>query len=212
MKGIREKILDLTFKQCLKLLKDDTVAYHTNFPNGTVSPSLSETERGTLEDTPPILENVRMGGFPLAHVTRLTRVPALYVANGIDAVEVGSSQSQFGSQNTEPKNFRSPPALQKVLELYPIVLRLVVNQGSEPDTDKSNPIIIAHIREQFDTFLNTLIFQGLKAKRFGYTLPSEVKKASLTASYPLENIPPPISVQDFRFEVVFEKQRNRETE
>ena len=199
MEGIRKKILDLTFKQCLKLLEDDTVAYKRYFMDPDVSkrpPARSENEDVALAASGAFLENVQMGSFPLAHVTRLTRLPALYVANGTETVEGGASARD--------------PALPNVIELFPIVLRLVVNQGVEPAYDESNPIIISQIREQLDYFLDVTVFKQITDKRRGYKIPSSVQSASIVASYNLEGIATPWEVFDFRFEVSFQRQRARD--
>ena len=94
-------------------------------------------------------------------------------------------------------------------ESFPIVLRLVVNQGNAPTYEKSNPVIIARIQEQLNYFLDESNFRGQRADRVGYEFPSVVLRAGITASYSLEAIASPWEVKDFRLEVVFKRQKSR---
>ena len=87
---------------------------------------------------------------------------------------------------------------------------LVVHQEVEPKYEESNPITVTSIREQLDYFLDKQSFLNITDKRFGYSLPSRVLRASIVASYTLEGIASPWEVLDFRFEVIFKRQSARD--
>ena len=150
--------------------------------------------------SPPLLEYVQMGGVEIRDETpeRVTRHPALYIANGTESLEI-----QAGSGLGNLLGIEMP----YVGESYPVVLRLVVNQGIAPPYEKSNPVIIARIREQLDYILDATYFRGLRADRIGYRFPSVVITAGITASYNLEAIATPWEVYDFRLEVIFKRQK-----
>ena len=194
MNDIRNLILETIFNQSLKLLRPGS----TDFDIHTPEPD--DHEESMLTRFPPLLEYVQMGGVEIRDETpeRVTRHPALYIANGTESLEI-----QAGSGLGNLLGIEMP----YVGESYPVVLRLVVNQGIAPAYDKSNPVIIARIREQLDYFLDATYFRGLRADRIGYQFPSVVITAGITASYNLEAIATPWEVYDFRLEVIFKRQK-----
>ena len=192
MNDIRNLILDTIFNQCVKLLAPHSNAYKRH------SPELDGIEVSMLSQLPPVLEYLQMGGIELSETTGVTLTPALYIANATESLEIpqGSGLANFLGIETP-----------FVGESYPVVLRLVVHQPSEPPYEKSNPVIIARVREQLDFFLDGTHFRGLSADRIGYQFPSVALTAGITASYNLEAIATPWEVYDFRLEVIFKRQK-----
>ena len=147
---------------------------------------------------PPLLEYMQMGGIELSETTGVTLTPALYIANATESLEIPQ-----GSGLGNILGIETP----FVGESYPVVLRLVVHQASQPPYEKSNPVIIARVREQLDFFLDGTHFRGLSADRIGYQFPSVALTAGITAAYNLEAIATPWEVYDFRLEVIFKRQK-----
>ena len=80
---------------------------------------MTADEKRALQPSGALLERVQMGSFPLANVTKLSVLPALYVANGTESVEAPTSDPRVGEST-----------LQEVYELFPIVLRVGGASGS----------------------------------------------------------------------------------
>ena len=192
MNDLRNLILETIFNQCVKLLAPKSQAYQR------YSPDLDGIEQSMLSQSPPLLEYVQMGGIELSEATGVTLTPALYIANATESLEIPQ-----GSGLGNILGIETP----FVGESFPVVLRLITHQASEPPYEKSNPILIARIREQLDFFLDGIHFRGLSADRVGYQFPSVALTAGITASYNLEAIATPWEVYDFRLEVIFKRQK-----
>ena len=162
------------------------------------SPDVDGVERSMLSQSPPVLEYLQMGGIELSETTGVTLTPALYIANATESLEIPPSSSLNQILGIETPF---------VGESYPVVLRLITHQPSEPPYEKSNPVMIARVREQLDFFLDGIHFRGLSADRIGYQFPSVALTAGITASYNLEAIATPWEVYDFRLEVIFKRQK-----
>ena len=192
MNDLRNLILETTFNQCVKLLSPNSQAFKR------YSPDLDDIEQSMLSQSPPILEYVQMGGIELSEASGVTLTPALYIANATESLEIPQ-----GSGLGNILGIETP----FVGESYPVVLRLITHQVRNPPYEKSNPVIIARIREQLDFFLDGIHFRGLSADRIGYQFPSVAMTAGITASYNLEGIATPWEVYDFRLEVIFKRQK-----
>ena len=192
MNDIRTLILETIYSQCQKLLNPRSGVFKK------YRPEFDDQEKSMLSMYPPLLEYVQMGGIELSETTGVTLTPALYIANATESLEVpqGSGLANFLGIETP-----------FVGESFPVVLRLVVHQASEPPYEKSNPVIIARVREQLDFFLDGTHFRGLSADRIGYQFPSVAMTAGITAAYNLEAIATPWEVYDFRLEVIFKRQK-----
>ena len=194
MNDIRTLILETLFNQCVKLLAPSSHAYKIH------SPEIQGIEKTMLSRSPPVLEYLQMGGIELSKTTGVTLTPALYIANATESLEIPqrSGLAKFLGIETP-----------FVGESYPVVLRLVTHQPSTPPYEKSNPVMIARVREHLDFFLDATYFRGLSADRIGYEFPSVALTAGITAAYNLEGIATPWEVYDFRLEVIFKRQKER---
>lgn len=192
MNDIRNLILETIFNQCLKLLNPRSNEFKR------YSIEFDDIDESMLSQSPPLLEYLQMGGIELGEIRGVTRTPALYIANATESLEIPQ-----GSGLGNILGIETP----FVGESFPVVLRLVVHQASEPPYEKSNPVIIARVREQLDFFLDGIHFRGLSADRIGYRFPSVALTAGITASYNLEAIATPWEVYDFRLEVIFKRQK-----
>ena len=197
--GIREQILEKTYRQCLKLLNPRSREFKRKFPKADTRYPLTDKEKRALGASGGLLQYVQMGSFPLEAYTKLTRLPAIYIANGADSEDVSSSNPRVGSSD-----------LEGVLEVFMLTLRLVTHQEVEPKYEDSNPVVVATIQEQLDYFLDMQSFGGITDKRFGYRIPSRVKSAILIPGQTLKGIASPWEIADFDFEVVFQRQYARD--
>ena len=198
MNEIRSIILDTTYDRCLKLLEPKSSEFKKHFGKVDSKSVLDDEERVVVSGLPRILQYVQMGGIELKEIRGVTRIPAIYIANGTESHEIPQESGLARLLGIE---------LPFVGELYPVVIRLVIHQGTEPRYEDSNPVIIARIHEQLSYFLDQTNFRGLSADRVGYQFPSVVLRAGITASYNLEAIATPWEVYDFRFEVIFKRQK-----
>ena len=192
MNDIRNQILQTIFDQCIKILHPNSREFKK------YAPEHDGLEKQMLSQSPAILEHLEMGGVELKTIETVSQTPALYIANGTESLEIPR-----GSGLGNILGIEAP----YIGESFPIVLRLVVNNGNKPVYEKSNPVVIARIREQLDFFLDATHFRGLSADRVGYQFPSVALTAGITASYNLEAIATPWEVYDFRFEVIFKRQK-----
>ena len=197
--GIRDKILEKTYQQLLKLLHPKSKAFSLHFPKADVKHPLSNTEKRALGPSGAVLEDVQMGSFPIQEYTGLTRLPAVFVANGTEPEETSARNAVLGSAN-----------LDSVFEVYPLTLRVVVHQEAEPKYEDSNPVRLAHIREQLDYFLDMQAFGGIVDRRYGYNTPSRVYRALITTTQSLKGIAAPWEIVDFDFVVIFQRQYARD--
>ena len=217
--GIRDKILNKTYRQVCKLLNPSSKEldiHHSKEKRDDDKKSddkknclltddekrdlLTTDEQRVLAETGgAIVEYVQMGSFPLEAYTRLTRLPAIYIANGTEPEETSARNSALGTSN-----------LDSVFEVYPLTLRIVVHQEFEPKYEDSNPVQLAAIREQLDYFLDMQAFGGITDKRFGYKTPSRVYRALITTTQTLKGIASPWEIVDLDFEVIFQKQYARD--
>ena len=197
--GIRDKILEKTFKQSLKLLNPKSKEFSIHFPKADIQSPLTNDEKRALGPTGGLLEYVQMGSFPLEEYTGLTRLPALYIANGTEPEDTSSRNSVLGNSN-----------LDSVFEVYPLTLRLVIHQELEPKYEDSNPVRLAAIREQLDYFLDMQAFGGMIDKRYGYKTPSRVYRALITTTQTLKGIASPWEIIDSDFWVIFQRQYARD--
>ena len=199
MDDIYNLILRTTYDQCLKLLDPRSNEFKRHFGNADPVSLLDAEERMMLSGAPQKLQYLQMGGCDIKEIEQVTRTPAIYIANGTESVEIPQGSGVANRLGIE---------LPFVGELFPIVLRLVVNQGIAPPYEESNPVIIARIREQLNYFLDAINFMGLSVDRIGYEFPSVVLEASIAASYSLEAIATPWEVYDVRLEVIFKRQKS----
>ena len=201
--GIRDKIIEKTFKQCLKLLDPGCREFRTQRGSGHISEPLPPRDQQMLSATGGRhVCYVQTGAFPLRDYTGLTQLPAIYIIDGSD----GSASSH----DTSSRNRRlGESVLQKTFEVYPLTLRVVVHQKVNPTYAESNPVQLAQIREQLDYLLDMQTFKGITDKRLGYNLPSVVEYALITDGESLKGIATPWEIKDFEFEVIFTRQLAR---
>ena len=139
---------------------------------------------------------ISFGTQNLVDINKQNLLPALFLEAGTDA---------------QRQDFRGIE-LAKEGEVMPIILRLWTRQPKPtelkgPAYKQSNPIFIAQMREQLDYFLDRNEFIGISTPRIGYTLPSQVYDACITSAYTLQGVRAPYECVDFRFEVIFDKQK-----
>ena len=103
----------------------------------------------------------------------------------------------------------------KDAEVSPITVVLVMveqkpSQRTMPEYRSSNPIFASQVREQLDYFLDRKEFLGISSSRIGYSLPSKVHDAKITLSQNLQGVKAPFEIIHYRFEVIFDKQKERD--
>lgn len=132
----------------------------------------------------------------LVDINKQNLLPALFL-------EAGS--------NAQRQDFRGIE-LAKEGEVMPIVLRIWTKEPrpSElkgPAYKYSNPLFIAQMREQLDYLLDRNEFISISIPRIGYSLSSQVHDACITSAYTMQGVRAPYECVDFRFEVLFDKQK-----
>ena len=198
--GIREKILQKTYTQCLQLIKPETREYERHVKDGHLTPPTGQDLCALTMNGGAMLYNVQIGTFPLMNYRNLSLLPALYIADGDDPEEDTSSRNQQLGSAT----------LSEVFETYPLTLRVVVRQPLDPKPDQSNPIRLARIREQLDYFLDMQAFGGIIDRdRVGYRSPSKVYRALITTQQTLKGFASPWEIVDFNFIAIFQRQYAR---
>ena len=199
---IRVKILEMVYKQCLKLLNPTSRQFGEEFPNAdplTFNPyPLSEDEVMALGT--PIIEYVQFDTFTLADANNLDKdglVPCLFILEGTD------SFTDIDQNDNDVKN--------TVRDSMSILLRVLLKQESIFNVSFDNSITLksARLRSQLDYFMDTNYFEGVTANRFGYELPSHVWRSIIQSSYNLEGEASPYEVVDFRLLVTYNKQAQR---
>ena len=66
--GIRDKILEKTYQQSLKLLNPKSKEFSIHFPKADIQPPLTDKEKRALGPTGGLLEYVQMGSLPIGGV------------------------------------------------------------------------------------------------------------------------------------------------
>jgi len=142
------------------------------------------------------IRHISFGTRNLMDINEQNLLPALFLEAGSNAHERGFPGMESAKEG----------------EVMPVVLRLWMREPKPSELSDvayrdSNPIFIAQMREQLDYLLDPSEFKGISMIRIGYTLPSSVYDCGITSSYTMQGIRAPFECIDFRFEVIFSKQK-----
>lgn len=201
---IRSKILQRTYAQCRKLLgpgMDSTeppTQWNREFPGvaytamSDVSYPLSIQEQTALMHA-RTLQHVQMGSTEVLNLDENGLLPALFIENAADGFSV---QGEGALQGT-------------VREFMPLTLRLVLRQPPAATYEQSTVVQAMHYRTAFDYLLDTQEFRSIAAVQPGDSRQSRVFDAGITNVENLEGEYSPYEVIDFRFEVQFDRPKER---
>jgi len=203
--GIRVHVLQKVFTQCIKMLDPEGTEYSRIFGDGGTDFDFSVSSPADLEIlvVRRYVKLVRFGTGQFTDIKDRDLIPAIFIENGSE----GYLQNFRGIEQA------------KEGELVPVIIRLLtmerrptVRQRSElPLYKYSNPIFVSDIREQLDYLLDRNEFIGISTSRVGYSLPSQVYDARIRMHHNLQGVRAPYEVTDFRFEVLFDKQKEIDT-
>lgn len=141
---------------------------------------------------------------PLFSQSNPQYLPAIIIESGSQDLSLENSlrDTSRTELNMKPESFI---AIVRLVMLAPKMTD-IMNLPRPDQFDISNPVRISHIRQQLEYLLDPGIFKMIVDKKEGYRFPSKVKNADILASYNLEGVKSPLEINDFRFEVKYDRQ------
>lgn len=202
---IRSKILWRTYAHCRKLLgpggdsTEPPAQWDREFPGIAFTDTHAATYPLSLQEQTALanartLQHVQMGSTEVINLDENGLLPALFIENAAG----GYSVQEEGAA-----------VIGTVREILPLTLRLVLRQPPNATYDESTVVQAMLYRTALDYLLDPGEFRSITTVQPGYAQPARVFDAGIINVENLEGEYSPYEVVDFRFEVTFDRPKEK---
>ena len=203
---LRERILQRIYQQVRKLLgpapgkTEVPPQWNDEFPGFDFTNTAAEgyplsDEEIRAFDGARVLQEVHIGSSEVQNLIDSGVLPALFIDIGTNMV-MGEPSEQLS---------------QAVEDILPFILRLVLLEPvtTERRPELTNVALSLRIHDAFDYLLDSGEFRQLNAMAVGYRIPYQVFDAALVSASNYQGENSPSEIIDYRFEVRFTRQKER---